>query len=39
MCEEIIISPEALILHLQDGDQDKSVKMMEMQSDINKAIL
>ena len=39
MCEEIIINPEALILHFQGEDLDESVKMIEIQSDINKAIL
>ena len=37
-CEKKIISPEALILHLQGEDLDESVKMIKTQNDINKAI-
>ena len=38
-CEKKFISLEVLILHLQGDNLDESLKMMETQGDINKAIL
>ena len=39
MCEEIIISPEVLIVHLQGNDLDEFVNDDEKASDIDMAML